>query len=71
MNIQELYDNGTIKFLYNRGMISIDVLCYFEYVQYYRERRSAGSNYTNAILDTAEKYQISTSTVKRALRTLK
>jgi len=71
MDVQELYDNGTIKYLYNKGLISIDVLCYFEYVDYYQQRRYEGLNYTNAVLETSEKFSVSVSTVKRAVRTLK
>jgi hypothetical protein len=71
MSVQELYDNGSIKFLYNKGMISIDILCYFDYYNYYQDLRSKGYNYTNAIHCTVDKFGCSISTVKRAIRTLK
>lgn len=71
MTVQSLYDEGVIKFLYKKRLISIDILCYFDYVKYYNQRRDEGVNYTNAVLDTSIKFGISTSTVKRAIKTIK
>lgn len=71
MSVKELYENGTIKFLYNKGVVSIDVLCYFQYMDHYNTCRAMGEGYNMAINSTSDRFNVSQSTIKRAVRLLK
>lgn len=68
MTIQELYETGHIKLLFNRGLLSADVLGYFDYVDHYSALKASGMGYRKSIEATALRFRVSDSTVKRAVR---
>jgi hypothetical protein len=70
MTIEELKNNGTIKFLFDRGFIPSTVMDYFNYKVTYDKYRVKHS-YREACELAADEHGISSSTIKRALMALK
>jgi len=68
MTVQELYHTGHIKLLFNRCLLSADVLAYFDYVAHYEALRGGGTTYREAVYLTANRFGVSESTIKRAVR---
>lgn len=70
MTLNELYSDGTIKLLHKKGLISGNIVLYFQYVETFNEFRKKYS-YRVAVLETSIIYNVSDKTIERAVRTLK
>lgn len=70
MTLNELYSDGTIKLLHKKGLISGNIVLYFQYVETFNEFRKKYS-YRSAVAETAIEYRISETTVENAIRKLK
>lgn len=71
MTLKELNDNGTIKFLFDKGFISGEHKLYFSYYEQFETFRNNGKTYRESILLTAIVFQLSESTIKRAVRLIR
>lgn len=67
----EIYKEGSIDVLFNRGIITGDVLLYFKYFAFYEQERNNGKTYREAVLLTSIYFEVSESTVKRAVRCIR
>lgn len=70
MTLDELYKQGAIKLLHDRGLLDSGVLRYFKYHEAYTKHRNDGKRYTDAIILTSIQYNVSEKTIKRAVRAL-
>jgi hypothetical protein len=69
MTLIELYNNGTIKQLCSKGIVSVNTLAYFDYYFAFQSHRKA-SSYREAVMLTSLQFKVSESTVERAVRTI-
>lgn len=67
MSLQFAYEQGLIKLMYNKGLISGTTFLYFEYNTRYFQLRDEGHNYSEALALTAMEFGVSVSTIKRAV----
>lgn len=70
MTLNELYSDGTIKLLHKKGLISGNIVLYFQYVETFNEFRKKYS-YRIAVTETAIVYNVSDRTIDRAVQALK
>jgi hypothetical protein len=70
MTIKHLMKSGAIKLLHEKGFLSYTVFSYFEYFEHYMELRKKHT-YNESIEQTAEKFRVSTSTIKLAVRKIR
>lgn len=70
MTLDELYKQGAIDLLHNRGLLDSGVLRYFKYHEAYTKYRNDGKRYVDAIILASIQYNVSESTVKRAVKAL-
>lgn len=70
MNIEELYKNGTIKYLFDKGIVSPKVMIYFQYKATFMTFR-ASMSYRESCERAAESHSTSVESIKRAIKVLK
>jgi len=70
MTLEEIYSNGSIHFLFKKGLLDSAVLDYFRYYETYHSYRSQGKRYSEAVLMTAIDFNRSERTIKRAIKVL-
>lgn len=70
MTLKTLHEQGAIRLLHQRGLLSSEVLLYFNYYDDYVLFRQQ-KTYRESILLVALKYSISETTVERAIRKLR
>lgn len=68
MTLKELRENGTLEYLYKKGIIGYKLFCYFDYWHSYKTFRLQGFNKEKAVLEVSIKHNISRATVFRALK---
>lgn len=71
MTLRSLHQQGVIKMLHTRGLISAEIMLYFDYYDDYLLLRTKGKSYRDSILDTSLKHNVSYSTIERAISKLK
>jgi hypothetical protein len=71
MTIVELYENGTITYLFRNGLVSPSIPTYIEYFIKFSSYRNSGRTYREAIGLLSQEYHVSGTTVKKAIRTIK
>jgi hypothetical protein len=69
MSLIELYDNGTIKTLCEKGLISCTMISYFDYYKAFKAHRKTCS-YREAVMMASVECRVSESTIERAVRKL-
>ncbi len=69
--IDEVYKSGAVKLLFDRGLISAELMLYFKYYEDFVLFRNEGKTYREAILCVSVKYNKSESTIERAVRKLR
>lgn len=70
MSVVELYKDGTIPFLFQKGLISSSVPIYIEYYMKFSMYRKAGKNYRQSVLLLSKEFKVSSTTIKKAIRTI-
>lgn len=70
MTLNELYADGTIRLLHRKGLISGNLVMYFQYVETFNEFRKKYS-YKASVAETSIVYNVSDRTIERAVRALK
>lgn len=70
MTLTELRDNGTLEYLYQKGIISYKLFCYLDYCQSYQSLILQGFNKESAVLEVSIKHNVSRATVYRAIKTV-
>ena len=71
MTLRSLHEQGAIKLLHQRGLVSAEVLLYFNYYDDYLLFRNSGKTYRESILLCSLKFNVSTSTIERAISKLR
>lgn len=72
MTLDELYKDGAIKYLFDRGLLSPTIMEYFRYFEEYKYHRNTyGRSYREAVTLTSIKFNRSEDTIKRAVRMLR
>ena len=70
MSLIELYNDGTIKALCDKGLISVTTVAYFDYYKAFMVHRRI-SSYREAIMMTSIEFKVSERTIERAVSMLK
>ena len=71
MSVVELYENGVIGYLFQKGLVSPSVPIYIEYFLKFSTYRKSGKTYRDSIDLLSKEYHVSNTTVKKAIRTIK
>ena len=71
MSVVELYENGVIGYLFQKGLVSPSVPAYIEYFLKFSTYRKSGKTYRDAIDLLSKEYHVSSTTIKKAIRTIK
>jgi hypothetical protein len=71
MSVVELYENGTIEYLLKNGLLSPAVPNYIEYFIKFSAYRNSGKTYREAIGILSRDYGVSSTTIKKAIKTIK
>lgn len=66
--ILELFDNGTMKALLDRGWISIDTYTYHRYHKVYQAYKSKGLSNNKAYQSASDECGVSEKTIRKAVR---
>lgn len=70
-SIVELYENGTISYLFKKGLVSSVVPSYIEYFIKFSSYRKDGITYREAVRMLSNEYHVSETTIKKAIKTIK
>lgn len=70
MNVLELYNNGTIDYLYHKGLLSGSTLSYIEYYMRYQEFRKNSMGYRESVRQLSKEFGVSETTIKKAIKIL-
>lgn len=70
MTLLDHYKNGTIKELFDKGVISINVYTYFRYYDVYLAYRNKGNSKNKAYLYAADECGCSDRTIRTAITLL-
>lgn len=68
MKVLELYENGVIEFLHNKGLLSASTLSYIRYYMKYLDYRGAGKGYRQSVRLLSNEFQVSETTIKKAIK---
>ncbi len=71
MSVIELYENGTIGYLFKKGLVSYAVPTYVEYFLKFSSYRKTGATYREAVNLLSQEYNVSGTTIKKAIKTIK
>jgi len=71
MSVIELYENGTIGYLFKKGLVSYAVPTYVEYFIKFSSYRKTGATYREAVSLLSQEYNVSGTTIKKAIKTIK
>jgi hypothetical protein len=70
MTVLELYHNGIISYLYNKGLMSGSTLSYIEYYTRYLELRKNSKGYRESVRILSGEFGVSETTIKKAIKIL-
>jgi hypothetical protein len=68
MRVLELYQNGVIEYLYQKGLLSGSTLSYIEYYKKYLEHRALGRGYRESVRHLTKEFGVSETTIKKAIK---
>jgi len=71
MSVVELYENGVISYLFQKGLVSPSVPIYIEYFIKFSTYRNSGRTYRDTIDILSKEYHVSGTTIKKGIRTIK
>jgi hypothetical protein len=71
MSVVELYENGVISYLFQKGLVSPSVPTYIEYFIKFSTHRNSGRTYRETIDILSKEYHVSGTTIKKGIRTIK
>jgi len=71
MSVVELYENGTIGYLFKNGLVSHAVPIYIEYFIKFSSHRKSGMTYRQAVDSLSQEYHVSGTTIKKAIKMIK
>jgi hypothetical protein len=71
MSVVELYENGTISYLFQKGLVSPSIPAYIEYFIKFSSYRSDGRTYRESIDILSKEFHVSGTTIKKGIRTIK
>ncbi len=71
MSVVELYENGVIGYLFQKGLVSPSVPIYIEYFIKFSMYRKSGKTYRDSVDLLSKEYHVSGTTVKKGIRTIK
>ncbi len=66
--IKRLEDSHDFWALIKRGIIPLTILNKKVYFEYYKNERAQSKSHANAIFNTSEEYNVSESTIRRAIK---
>lgn len=69
--LKDLYNNGVIKMLCQKGLVSITSLSYLNYYNTFSEYRAGGKTFRDSVSLTSVDYKVHEDTIKRAVRIVK
>jgi hypothetical protein len=71
MSVIDLYHNGTINYLFKRGLISQTVPTYIDYFMRFSSYRNEGMTYREAVSRLSQECSVSETTIKKAIKTIR
>jgi hypothetical protein len=66
--ILELFQNGTMKQLFDRGIISVNIYTYYRYYQVYQAYKAKGHSNNKAYQFASDECGISEVTIRKAVK---
>lgn len=71
MTVVELYENGTIPYLFQKGLVSSSLPVYIEYFLKFSKYRKMGKTYRESVMLLSRECKVSITTIKKAIRIIK
>jgi hypothetical protein len=71
MSVIDLYENGTINYLFKRGLISQTVPIYMEYFLKFSAHRKNGMTHRESVAVLSQEYRVSSTTIKKGIKLIR
>ncbi|HMQ01206.1 MAG TPA: hypothetical protein PKC24_15605 [Cyclobacteriaceae bacterium] len=70
MSILDLYQQGVIGYLFNKGLLSGSTLAYVEYYKRFMQEKAEGKRYRESVRKLSLEFGVSETTIKKAIRVI-
>lgn len=71
MSVIDLYQNGVIGYLFQKGLLSGSTIAYVEYYQRFQQQRQQGMKYRESVRILSQEFGVSETTIKKAIKVVR
>lgn len=71
MSVIDLYQNGVIGYLFQKGLLSGSTIAYVEYYKRFQQQRQQGFKYRESVRILSQEFGVSETTIKKAIKVVR
>ena len=71
MSVIDLYQNGVIGYLFQKGLLSGSTIAYVEYYQRFQQQHQQGMKYRESVRILSQEFGVSETTIKKAIKVVR